>query len=67
MVDIPGVYEDLDLLQELTLDDYIATYNLSIEVSVDEDTEGAQKYEFPDREISYTEFLVRRRQDISPL
>ena len=38
-----------------------------MDINVDEDVEGAQKYEFPDREISYTEFLVRRRQYISPL
>ena len=67
MVDIPCVDQDIDLIQDLTLADYLVTEKLSIEVNADEDTEGAQKYEFPDREISYTEFLVRRRQDISPL
>ena len=49
MVDITAVYQDLDLIQDLTLADYLVTEKLSIEVNADEDTEGAQKYEFLDR------------------
>ena len=48
MVDIPGVYLDLDILQDLTLDDSIAAEKLAIEVSVDEDTKGSYKYDFLD-------------------
>ena len=49
MVFIPGVDQNPNLLQDLTLSDYLASDNLSIEIGVDEDTEGAQKYEFPNR------------------
>ena len=49
MVDIPGVDQDLDLLQDLTLADSLTAENLSIEVSADDIKEGAQKYEFLDR------------------
>ena len=41
MVDIPYVYQDLNILKDLTLDEYLASENLSIEVIVDEDTERA--------------------------
>ena len=47
MVVIPGVYQNPNLLQDLTLSDYLASDNQSIEIGVDEDIEGAQKYEFP--------------------
>ena len=50
MVGIQGVGKDIDLLQYLNLSEYIAADNISIEVSVDDDTEGAQKYDFMDRE-----------------
>ena len=38
MIDIPGVDQDLNLLQDMTLSDSFAAENLSIEVRVDEDT-----------------------------
>ena len=41
MVDIPGVDHDIYLIQELTLFDSLSADNLSIEVSVYDDTEGA--------------------------
>ena len=41
--------KDLDLLQDPNLAKSLAVENLSIDVSVDEDKEGAQKYEFPYR------------------
>ena len=41
MLYIPGVDQDIDLLKDLTLDEYLASENLSIEVIVDEDTERA--------------------------
>ena len=50
MVDIPGVYQDLYIIQYLTLVDSIATDNLSTEDGGDEAIEGSHKYEFPDRE-----------------
>ena len=49
MVYITGVDQDLDILQDLILADSIAADRLSSEVTVDEGTEGAHKYEFPDR------------------
>ena len=52
IVDIPGAYQDVYLLQDLTLADSLAANKISIEVSVYEDTEteGAQKYDFLDIE-----------------
>ena len=67
MVDIPCVDQDIDLIQDLTLIESLPAENISIEVSVDEDTEGAHKYEFPDRANFIQKILVRRRWDISNL
>ena len=49
MVNIPVVDQDLDLLQDLNLSYSLADDNLSIEVSVYDNIDGAQKYEFTDR------------------
>ena len=49
MVDILDVDQDLNLLYDLILADSLAAKNLSIEVSVYDDTEGAHEYEFPER------------------
>ena len=59
--------QDTDLLQDLTLDDSLAADNLSIEVILDEDTSGAQKYISHTEQIPYKTFLVRRSRDISSL
>ena len=49
MIDIPGVDQGLDILQYLTLTKSISADNLSIEVSLYDDTERVHKYKFPDR------------------
>ena len=38
ILDIPGVDQDIDLLQDLTLSESLVAYNLLIKVGVDEGT-----------------------------
>ena len=50
MIDTSVVYQDLDTIQDRTLADSLAAYNLSIESSADKDTEGEQIYDITERE-----------------
>ena len=44
MVYILGVVQDIDILQDLNLSESLVTENLSIDISLDKDKEGANKY-----------------------